>query len=386
MPESRIPFALPDITEREIDAVVAAMRSGWLTTGPQARAFETEFAGFLGEGLHAIAVNSATAGLHLAIEALGLGPGDEVLVPTWTFTATAEVVRYVGATPVFVDVDPVTLSIDLSAAAAAVNERTQAVLPVHFAGLPVARDGLAEFARAHGLAVIEDAAHCFPVLSDGRPVGAGDSEGVVFSFYASKTIATGEGGMLVTSSDRIAERARVMRLHGVSRDAFDRYRSTTPAWRYEVIAPGFKYNMTDLAAAIGRVQLTRAEEMRRARESIARRYSEAFASLPLGLPPGPREEGGHAWHLYVIQLRDEAGIARDYFIDQLSADGIGTSVHFIPLHMQPYWQQLRGRSAAGLPVAEAAFERVVSLPIFSAMTTGQVDRVIAAVHRLLGAA
>ena len=379
-----IPFALPDITEAEIEAVVHAMRSGWLTTGPITAAFEEEFAAFLGEGLHAVAVNSATAGLHLAVEALGIGPGDEVLVPTWTFTSTAEVVRYVGATPVLVDIDPVTLNIDLDAAQAAVTNRTKAIMPVHFAGLPVPRGRLAQFARANGLSVIEDAAHAFPVLDGGSLIGDGDSDAVVFSFYATKTMTTGEGGMLVTRRPKIARRARTMRLHGISRDVFDRYTSTKPNWFYEVVAPGYKYNLKDTASAMGRVQLGRATEMGAARERIAERYNHELEGLPLTFPSGPTEPGGHAWHIYAIRLTDDAPVSRDKFIRDMAAAGVGTSVHFIPLHLHPYWRDSLGLSPEAFPVATEAFNRAVSLPAFSAMTDDQVDRVINAARRVLG--
>ena len=379
-----IPFALPDITEAEIEAVVHAMRSGWLTTGPITAAFEEEFAAFLGEGLHAVAVNSATAGLHLAVEALGIGPGDEVLVPTWTFTSTAEVVRYVGATPVLVDIDPVTLNIDLDAAQAAVTNRTKAIMPVHFAGLPVPRGRLAQFARANGLSVIEDAAHAFPVLDGGSLIGDGDSDAVVFSFYATKTMTTGEGGMLVTRRPKIARRARTMRLHGISRDVFDRYTSTKPNWFYEVVAPGYKYNLKDTASAMGRVQLGRATEMGAARERIAERYNHELEGLPLTFPSGPTEPGGHAWHIYAIRLTDDAPVSRDKFIRDMAAAGVGTSVHFIPLHLHPYWRDSLGLSPEAFPVATEAFNRAVSLPAFSAMTDDQVDGVISAARRVLG--
>lgn len=382
---SFIPFALPDITATEIEAVVAAMRSGWLTTGPITASFEKEFASFLGDDLQAVAVNSATAGLHLAVEALGIGPGDEVLVPTWTFTSTAEVVRYVGATPVLVDVEPDTLNIDLRAAERALTNRTRAIIPVHFAGLPVSRAKLAQFAVDHGLSVVEDAAHAFPVLSEERLVGDSDSDAVVFSFYATKTMTTGEGGMLVTRRPEVARRARTMRLHGISRDVFDRYTSTKPNWFYEVIAPGFKYNMTDTAAAMGRVQLGRATDMALARERIAHRYNDGLAELPLKLPASPSELGGHSWHVYAIRLLDEAPVSRDEFIERMAAAGVGTSVHFIPLHLHPYWRDTLSLRPDDFPVATDAFTRVVSLPAFSAMTDAQVDRVISAVHRVLGA-
>lgn len=386
-----IPFALPDIGDAEIEAVTTAMRSGWLTTGRVARAFEEEFVAALEPDRHgpttyeAIAVNSATSGLHLCLEALGVTHGAEVLVPTWTFTATAEVVRYLGATPVLVDVDPHTLNIDLEAAAAAVTERTVAIMPVHFAGLPVPREELAAFAATHGLKVVEDAAHSHPIDSSGVPIGLGASDAVVFSFYATKTMTTGEGGMVVTSDPNLARRMRMMRLHGISRDVFDRYTSTSPSWHYEVVAPGFKYNLTDLAAAIGRVQLSRSQEMKDKRTAIADRYDAAFAGLPVELPARPhRDDSEHAWHLYVLRLGKDAAITRDEFIASMAEQGVGTSVHFIPLHKHPVWAQLRGPHAKALPVADREFERVVSLPIFSAMSTSQVDRVIAAVLAILG--
>jgi dTDP-4-amino-4,6-dideoxygalactose transaminase len=384
-PGAFIPFARPDITEAEIGAVVETMRSGWLTTGPNAAAFEEEFSSFLGEGLHSVAVNSATAGLHLAVEALGIGAGDEVLVPTWTFTSTAEVVRYVGARPVMVDVEPDTLNIDFDAAKKAVTSRTKAIIPVHFAGLPVPRGRLADFATAHGLKVIEDAAHAFPVRDGGRLVGDSESDAVVFSFYATKTITTGEGGMLVTRRPDIARRARTMRLHGISRDVFDRYASTAPNWHYEVIAPGFKYNLTDTAAAMGRVQLRRATDMAAARRRIAERYNVGLAGLPLTLPAGPSEWSGHAWHVYAIRLTDESRLSRDEFVEAMAVAGIGTSVHFIPLHLHPYWRDTYRLRPEDFPVATDAFCRTASLPAFSAMTDQQVDRVIDVVRTALGA-
>ncbi|HCS61361.1 MAG TPA: UDP-4-amino-4,6-dideoxy-N-acetyl-beta-L-altrosamine transaminase [Microbacterium sp.] len=384
MTDSFIPFAVPSITEDEVQAAAEAIRSGWLTTGVNAVAFEREFAEYLeGEGLHAVAVNSATAALHLAVEAAGVGPGDEVLVPTWTFTATAEVVRYVGATPIFVDVNAETLNIDLDAASKKVTARTRAIIPVHFAGLPIPRDALGKFSKDHGLAVIEDAAHAFPVRDDGRFIGDSESAAVVFSFYATKTITTGEGGMLVTRNEKIAERARIMRLHGISRDVFDRYTSKTPAWQYSVVAPGFKYNLTDPAAAIGRVQLRRSEEMRQQRQAIATRYDAAFLNLPMTLPVGSVADLGHAHHLYVVRLKDEAPLSRDAFIEALADIGVGTSVHFIPLHMHPYWKETYDLRAEHYPVATRSFASAVSLPLFADMTDLQVERVTQAVRSLL---
>lgn len=381
--EDFLPFALPDIGEAEIDAVVESLRSGWLTTGPRAAAFEREFAEFLGGGVTAVALNSATAGLHLALEALGVGPGDEVIVPTWTFTSTAEVVRYLGADPVFVDVDRSTLNLDLDAAEAAITPRTRAVMPVHFAGLAVPAGALGDFAKRHDLLVVEDAAHALPTRSERVLVGAGDSAATVFSFYATKTLTTGEGGMVVTRDEALAQRVRTMRLHGISRDIFDRYRSTAPSWHYEVVAPGFKYNLTDPAAAMGRVQLGRAEAMAARRAEIAGEYTRTLADLPVGLPAEPQPGDLHAWHLYVLQLTDDAPLNRDDFIRRMAEEGVGCSVHFIPLHRQPYWRDRYDLDDAAFPAASAVFERVVSLPIFSSMTDAQVARVSETVRKLL---
>ncbi|WP_420174349.1 DegT/DnrJ/EryC1/StrS family aminotransferase [Luteococcus sp. OSA5] len=383
--DDRIPFAVPDIGEEEIQAVTDALRSGWLTTGQNAAAFEKEFSAELGDpSVHSIAVNSATAGLHLALDALGVQPGDEVIVPDWTFTSTAEVVRYCGATPVIVDVDPVTLNIDLEAAQRAVTERTKVIMPVHFAGLAVDLNAVAAFAERNGLRVVEDAAHAHPTTCNGVRVGLGSSDCIVFSFYATKTMTTGEGGMVVTRDEALAKRMRTMRLHGISRDVFDRYTSDKPSWQYEVVAPGFKYNLTDTAAAMGRVQLKRAGQMRDARASIAARYLEAFADLPVQLPVDAAEGSSHSWHLFVLRLADEAPIGRNEFIEKMSALGVLCSVHFIPLHLHPYWRDSGDLQESDFPVAADAFRRAVSLPIFSAMTDAQVDRVIAAVRELLG--
>lgn len=378
-----IPFALPDIGEAEVEAVAETMRSGWLTTGPRAAAFEGAFSRALGEPeLQSLAVNSATAGLHLGLEALGVGPGDEVLVPTWTFTATAEVVRYLGAQPVLVDVDARTLNIDIDAAARAVTSKTKAIMPVHFGGLGVDRGQLSAFARRTGLAVVEDAAHAFPCVSGGQPVGTGASEVVVFSFYATKTMTTGEGGMVVTRDAALAARMRTMRLHGISRDVFNRYRSTSPAWHYEVVAPGFKYNLPDTAAAMGLVQLGRAQGMRERRAAIAARYDAELADLPLYRPAGAATGDSHAWHLYVVRL-SRGGLPRDAFIAGMANRGVGCSVHFIPLHLQPYWREQGRLQAEMFPQATAAYEDVVSLPIYSAMSDHQVSHVIAAAQQLL---
>jgi dTDP-4-amino-4,6-dideoxygalactose transaminase len=381
---SNLPFALPDIGEAEIAAVVEVLRSGWLTTGPTTKAFETEFAEFV-HAENAVAVNSATSGLHLSYEALGVGPGDQVVMPTWTFTATAEAVRYLGADPVFVDIDPATYLMDLTAADAAVTDRTVIVAPVHFAGLPVPDKGLSALADKNDLAVFEDDAHSFPALNDGRLIGGHGHAATVFSFYATKTITTGEGGMVTTADPVLAARMRTMRLHGISRDIFNRYTDVSQrSWYYEVIAPGYKYNMTDVAAALGRVQLTRAYEMYDRRCAIAARYDAGLAGLPLNLPAHAPEGSTHAWHLYVVNVADGAPRTRDEVVDALTASGIGTSLHFIPLHLQPYWRDTYHLAPEMFPVASELYERTFSLPIYTRMTDADVDRVIEALWTVLG--
>lgn len=379
-----LPFALPEIGEDEIAEVVDSLRSGWITTGPKVRRFETDFTAFLGDaGLHAVAVNSATAGLHLALEALGVGPGDEVITSTHTFTATAEVVRYLGADVRLVDVDAATLNLDPAAVAAAITPRTRAVMPVHFGGLAADMDAILALARQHGLAVVEDAAHALPATHGGALVGTLASAATVFSFYANKTITTGEGGMLVTRDESVARRARVMRLHGMNRDTFDRYRTNVPAWYYEIVAPGFKYNLTDLAAAIGLHQLRRAHAFAERRAQIAKAYDEGLAGLPLRLPTGAPPGQRHAWHLYAVRLADEAPVPRDRFIERLHAHGIGASVHYVPLHLHPYWRDRYALQAAQFPNSQHAFERLVSLPIYTRMGDADVARVIDAVRASL---
>lgn len=373
-----LPYAKPDIGEAEIAAAVEVLRSGWLTTGPSAAAFEAEFASATGGAVTALAVNSATAGLHLALEALGVGPGDEVVIPTWTFTATAEVVRYLGARPVIVDVDRSTVNLDVEAMTAAITQRTKAVIVVHIAGhsmdMKRVRRSLPDHVR-----LVEDAAHAFPSRCGEVVVGSTDwSDVAVFSFYANKTMTTGEGGMVTTTNPELARRIRTMRLHGIDRDVFDRYRSKKPAWFYDVIAPGYKYNLPDAAAAIGRVQLSRAESMRARREEIACAYREAMAEMPIELPAYGCADDVHAWHIFMIRVRHGANVGRDELVRRLSRLGIGTSVHFIPLHRHTYWRTSLNLSADDYPVAEDVFPRVVSLPIFSLMTNADVDRVVSA--------
>lgn len=380
-----LPFALPEIGEEEIAAVTEALRSGWVTTGPKAKQFEADFAAFLGGGVEAIAVNSATAGLHLGLEALGIGPGDEVITTTHTFTATAEVIRYLGADPVFVDVDPKTLCIDVEAVESAISPRTKAVIPVHFAGRAADMGALLAITRKHGLKVMEDAAHALPTTCNGKLIGTLDSDVTVFSFYANKTITTGEGGMLVTRDPEIAKRVRVMRLHGISRDAFDRFTAKVPSWYYEVVAPGFKYNMTDIAAAMGIHQLRKAGRFQERRAQIATMYNNAFQNLPIVLPPQPAQGERHSWHLYVIRLGDSVAMARDRFVERMFELGIGCSVHYIPLHLHPYWRDTYKLRPEMFPASQRIYERTLSLPMYSAMTDADVLRVVDAVKQVIEA-
>lgn len=380
-----IPYALPDIGEAEIEAVAAAMRSGWVTTGPAARAFEQEFAARIGDGIAAVGVNSATAGLHLVMEAIGIGEGDEVIAPTLTFTATVEVARYLGAHPRIVDVDRSTLNIDPTAIEAAITPRTKAIVVVHYGGLACAMDEIFAIAERHGIAVIEDAAHAFPTTYHGSTIGALRSAATVFSFYANKTMTTGEGGMIVSRDAALIDRTRTMRLHGIDRDAFDRFRSNRPSWYYEVIAPGYKYNLSDMAAALGRVQLTRIDEFLARREVIAARYDAAWRDLPLILPPRPSQGDIHAWHIYAVRLNWPGASTddRNAVIACLSEEGIGTSVHYVPLHRHPYWRDRYSLFPEDYPQAEQIYRTIFSVPLYTAMSDAQVDRVAETVRRVV---
>ncbi len=376
-----LPFALPHITQAEIDEVVDTLRSGWLTTGPKTKRFEREFAERIGAP-YAVAVNSATAAMHLALDAIGLQAGDEVIVPVYTFTATAEVVTYFGARPVFVDVDPVTCNLDPAQLEKHITARTRAIMVVHIAGLPAELDAIHAIAKAHKLPVIEDAAHAFPAQYRGRMIGT-ISDLTAFSFYVTKTLATGEGGMLTTANPEYAERATMMALHGISRDAWKRY-TADGSWYYEVLQAGYKYNMTDIAAALGLHQLARSEWLWERRRAIAERYTEAFSQLPELEPPPNPDHVEHAWHLYLLRLRTERlAISRDAFIQELTKANIGTSVHFIPLHLHPFYRDTYQLVADDFPAALDAYRRVISLPIYPGMTDEDVEDVIAAVKKII---
>lgn len=372
-----LPFALPDTDEDEIAEVAEAIRSGWVTTGPKTRQFEAEFAAAVG-ARHAVAVTSCTAAMHLALEAAGLRRGDEVITTPYTFAATAEVVRYFDARPVLVDVEPQTLNIQPELIEAAITARTRAIIPVHIAGLPADLDAIHDVARRYGLPVIEDAAHAFPASYKGRTIGS-LSQFTCFSFYATKTITTGEGGMICTDDDGWAERCRIMGLHGISKDAWKRY-TAEGSWYYEIIAPGYKYNLTDIAAALGLAQLRKAERMQRRRYAIAQRYHQAFGALPELQLPADRADCQHAWHLYMLRLNlERLQIDRAAFVTELKRRQIGASVHFIPLHLHPYYREAYDYRPEDYPVAHREYLREISLPIYSRMSDDDVQDVIEAV-------
>jgi perosamine synthetase len=383
MREHFLPFALPDLDESELIEIREALNSNWVTTGPKTKQFESAFAAVVG-AKHAIAVNSCTAAMHLALEAIGLKRGDEVITTPYTFAATAEVIRYFDARPVLVDVEPGFFNMDPALIEPALTERTKAILPVHIAGLPAELGPVHDIAKRRGIPVIEDAAHAFPSKYRGKMVGA-LSDVTCFSFYATKTITTGEGGMICTESDALAERCRIMALHGISKDAWKRY-TAEGSWYYEIIAPGYKYNMTDVAAAMGLAQLRKAAKMYERRKEIAQIYSKAFSPIGELQIPGDRTDAQHAWHLYMLRLNlDRLRIDRAEFMEELKKRKIGASVHFIPLHVHPYYRDTFGYRPEDLPVAYREYLREVSLPIFSKMSVDDVQSVIDAVTAIVAA-
>lgn len=399
--KNQVPFFRVDLNREEVEEVVATLRSGWLTSGAKVRQFEQEFAAAVGAP-SAVAVNSCTAALHLAVEALGLKPGQAVLVPTMTFAATAEVVRYMGAVPVLVDCEPLNINMDLDDAARKLAQlksgqlpsaltkdlQVTGIMPVHVAGVMMDMDAVQSFSAAHGLWAVEDAAHAFPAAwrrtaeEPWQRCGERTAAVSCFSFYANKTITTGEGGMAVTHDPRLAERMRLMSLHGLSHDAWERY-SGGGSWDYKIIAPGFKYNLTDIAASIGIHQLARAEEMRQEREGLARRYRESLRDVEEIELPAEDANRIHPWHLFPIRLRlERLSINRNVFIEELKEAGVGCSVHWRPLHLHPYYQETFGWRPEDCPVATALWERLVSLPIFPGMRGGEVEHVMRTVKNL----
>ncbi len=369
-----IPFALPSLGKEEEEAALRVLRSGWLTTGSEAREFEKEFSSYVGSR-HSLAVNSATAGLHLCLEALGVKKGDRVITTPYTFTATAEVIRYLGADPLFVDIDPESFNLDPASVTRVLKsvKGVKGLLPVHIGGRPAAIEELNRIKEDRDLFLLEDAAHAFPLVYRDRFLGTWGDAGV-YSFYATKTITTGEGGMVVTDNGDLAKRISTMRLHGIDREVWDRYTSKEASWMYRVVEAGYKYNMPDILAAIGREQLKKGEMFFRKRKKIAEFYQKTLGDLDFLSTPTPG--GENAWHLYMVRLKtDKLSIGRDTFVKLLQAEGIGTSVHYIPLHIMPYYRDTYGYKPEDFPNTMKVFESVFSLPIYPGMSEEQYTRV-----------
>ncbi len=382
---SRIPFSKIDCDGEELNYVQQVLRSGWLTTAGKALEFEHRFSASVG-GKYACAVNSCTAALHLALEAIGIGPGDKVLVPTLTFTATAEIIRYLGADPIFLDVEygSCLLTPELLEKALAQNQMVKAVMVVHFGGQAADMPGILSVCRSHGVKVIEDAAHAFPTRLNGRVVGSfGDV--TCFSFYANKTITTGEGGMLVTNDESIYKRAKTMRLHGIDRDIWNRFTSDKPSWEYDVVAPGFKYNMPDINAAIGLAQLERAEVMRQERQRCFEYYLKNLADCEwLDLPLIGVPLADHSCHLFWVVLKEGAPVLRNHLIELLAEAGIGTSVHYKPLHRMTYYRERYGLKPDDFPNAEKHWHGCVSLPVYPSLSNEELEYIVSKVKEYVG--
>ena len=376
MRDEFLSFSRPLVGDEEVQEVIAALQSGWLTTGPRTRAFEQQFAEFTGAPA-ALGLNSCTAGLHLALKVHEIGPGDEVITTPLTFAASVNVIEHVGARPVLVDVEPDTLNIDPDQVREAITDRTRAIIAVHFAGHPVELDQLRSIASENGIFLIEDAAHAVGAEFRGQPIGRG-SNLAAFSFYATKNLTTGEGGMLTGDAD-LLDSARVLSLHGMSREAWTRY-AAGGKWAYDIVAPGFKYNMTDIQAALGIQQLNRFQAMQQRRAEIFSQYSDAFGAFDEFELPVIRPHVTHAWHLYILRLRDSSlSITRDQFIEELTRRKIGTSVHFIPIHNHSYYREKYGYCDDDFPVAQQAYERMLSLPLSASMSDTDIQDVIEAV-------
>jgi len=385
----QIPFAKVVCDGNELEYIREALESGWLTTSEKAHKFEEVFSSFVGSRF-AFAVNSCTAALHLALEAIGVGPGDKVLVPTMTFTATAEVVRYLGADPIFLDVEYGSALVNQTILAEALNDHhdVKAFMPVHYGGqaapiLSIDNAGLLDLCHARGIRVIEDAAHAFPAKCNDQMIGAsGDVQ--CFSFYANKTITTGEGGMLTTNDEHIACRVKVMRLHGINRDVWDRYTTNKVSWEYDVVAPGYKYNMPDVAAAIGLAQLEKADFYRSERERCAQFYFDRLGAIDcVDLPLLHVSMADHAWHIFHIILKDNAPVSRNHFIELMAERGIGTSVHYKPLHRMTYYKEHYGLRPENYPNAERIWKGCVSLPIYPSLTDEDLDYICNSIKEIL---
>jgi dTDP-4-amino-4,6-dideoxygalactose transaminase len=377
---SFLAFSPPSIGEEEISEVVDTLRSGWITTGPKSHQFESEFATRVAAPA-ALGVNSCTAALHTALATLGVGPGDEVITTPLTFSATVGVIHHVGATPVLVDIEPDTLNISPTAIAAALSPRTKVILPVHYGGHPADLDPIGDMADAVGATVLEDAAHALVASYRGRVIGSGRNP-VAFSFYATKNLTTGEGGML-TGAAELVDRARIWSLHGMSRDAWRRY-ARGGSWRYEVVVPGFKYNMTDIQAAMGLAQLRKLDGFQRRRRAVAAAYTSAFRDLDALEVPSERPDVESAWHLYVLRLNLAAlRIGRDHFIEELTTRNIGTSVHFIPIYRHPFYREFYCLQPATFPITEGNYRRMLSLPLHPGLSDQDVADVIEAVRDVI---
>ncbi len=375
-------YSPPSIGQEEIDEVVDTLRTDWITTGPKTMAFEAQFGAYVGApGGTSLMLNSATAGLHVALAALDVGPGDEVIVPALTFAATANVVEHVGAKPILVDVRPDTLCIDPDAVAAALSPATKVVMPVHYAGHPADLGALDALAARHGFAIVEDAAHAAPTWYRDAMIGSRPNF-AAFSFYATKNLTTAEGGAL-TGAPELLERARVLGLHGMSKDAWKRF-DKAGSWAYDIVEPGFKYNMTDLQASLGTHQLRKLAGFHRRRQEVARAYTAAFRDVPALEVPTELADGVSSWHLYVLRLRAEhLTIDRNGFIEELKDRNIGTSVHYRPLHMMSFYANTYGFAPEDFPVSKDAFERMLSIPLHPRLTEDDVADVIDAVLDLV---
>jgi dTDP-4-amino-4,6-dideoxygalactose transaminase len=370
----------PHIGEEEIDELLDAIRSGWLTTGPKVSAFQERLASYL-EVPHVRCLSSCTAGLTIALRMLGVGPGDEVLLPSMTFVSCANAIEHFGARPVFVDSDPASGLIDLDHAEALVSERTRALMPVHLAGHPVDLDAVNRFRDRHGIAVVEDGAHAIGAAWRGRPIGSHGNL-TSFSFHATKNITTFEGGALALPDEAAARRAERLALHGLSRSAWERHGATGPA-AYEVAEPGFKFSMHDISAAVGIHQLGRLDGWIDRRAELSDLYDEALRELPLERPPRPPSHARHAHHLYIVRLRDEVSVDRDVLIERMQQHGVGCSVHFKAIHFYDYYRTRYDLEPGDLPVASHLSARALSLPLFPAMSEANVDHVASALRSLL---